>query len=104
MGSAFLEFKDVVKASAGAGVAAPAARSPDAIDAAAKTLSEKSYPFMKDIDWFANYFAGIPGVKPAAWMKAIKVALDQGAKMDWAYLQEGALAHLRPSPTLTPRA
>lgn len=92
---ALMDFKDVVKASAGPGVAAPAARVPDAIDAAAKTLSEKAYPLMKDVDWFASYFGNVPGVKPAAVMKAIKSALDQGAKMDPAYLKEGALAHAK---------
>jgi len=93
--NALMEFKDVVKASAGPGVAAPAARAPDAIDAAAKTLSEKAYPLMKDVDWFASYFGNVPGVKPAAVMKAIKSALDQGAAMDPAYLKEGALAHAK---------
>jgi len=93
---ALMEFKDVVKSEAsGTGAAAPAARAPDAIDAAAKTLSEASYPFMKEVDWNADYFSKLPGAKPGAVLKAVKAALDQGAKMDAAYLKEGALAHAK---------
>merc|ERR1712151_729907 len=50
--SAFLEFKDVVKSNqvASAGPSASAAPA-DQIAAAAKKLSDASYPFLKDIDW-----------------------------------------------------
>merc|ERR1712037_747059 len=78
---ALMEFKDVVKASASStGAAAPAARTPDAIDAAAKSLSEAAYPFVKEVDWNADYFSKLPGAKPSAVLKAVKTALDQGAK------------------------
>jgi len=89
-------FKDVVKASAGTGAAAPAARAtPDAIDKAAKVLSEAAYPLMKDVDWNAAYYSKLPGAKPAAILSAVKYALDQGALMDPAYVKEGALAHAK---------
>jgi len=94
--NALLEFKDVVKASAGTGAAAPAARAtPDAIDKAAKVLSEAAYPLMKDVDWNAAYYSKLPGAKPAAILSAVKYALDQGALMDPAYVKEGALAHAK---------
>jgi len=93
---AFLEFKDVVKAEASSsGGAPPGVRPPDAIDAAAKTLSEASYPFMKEVDWNADYYRLLPGAKPIPVLKAIKAALDQGVKMDPLYLKEGALAHAK---------
>jgi len=93
---ALMDFKDVVKAESGTGVAAPAARAPDAIDAAAKVLSEAAYPLVKDVDWNAPYFLNkLPGTKPPAVLKAIQKALDQGLKMDYASIQEGALAHAK---------
>jgi len=93
---ALMEFKDVVKAEASAtGAAAPAAREPDAIDKAAKVLSEAAYPLVKDVDWKADYFGRLPGTKPDAVLHAVKKALDQGASMDPAYLKEGALAHAK---------
>merc|ERR1712150_244576 len=55
--SAFLTFKDVVKknqvASAGASATVP---SDDKIGAAAKKLSDASYPFLKEIDWTSDLF------------------------------------------------
>jgi len=93
---ALMDFKDVVKSEASAtGAAPPTARTPDAIDAAAKTLSTAAYPFMKEVDWNADYYSLLPGAKPIPVLKAIKAALDQGAKMDSAYLQEGVLAHAK---------
>jgi len=94
--NALLSFKDVVRETAGGmGAPAPPVRSPDAIDAAAKTLSAAAYPLMKDVDWNAAYFTRLPGSKPTAVLQAIKKALDQGAAMDPAYLKEGALAHAK---------
>merc|ERR1719245_1546014 len=55
--SAFLEFKDVVKknqvSSAGPAASVP---SGDSIGAAAKKLSDASYPFLQDIDWLSDLF------------------------------------------------
>jgi len=94
--NALMQFKDVVKTEAGGmGAAPPAPRAPDAIDAAAKTLSEAAYPLMKDVDWNADYFSKLPGAKPTAVLSAIKKALDQGAAMDPAFIKEGALAHAK---------
>merc|ERR1719225_2356657 len=73
---AFLTFKDVVKANpitpnvpdtpaALAGKLGP-------IDAAAKKLSDASYPFMKSVAWDSDiYIKPLPGVSPNAAMKAI---------------------------------
>merc|ERR1712217_830631 len=86
---ALLEFKDVVKSKAGAGFPAPAGHRPDAIDAAAKTLSSASYPFLKEVDWFAPYYKDLPG------LKAVGKALDMGAAMNSDSLREGVLAHAK---------
>jgi len=91
-----MEFKDVVKASAGTGAAAPAARAtPDAIDKAAKVLSKATYPLMKDVDWNAVYYSKVPGAKAATILSAVKYALDQVALMGPTYVKEGALAHAK---------
>merc|ERR1712224_441962 len=94
---ALLEFKDVVKKEAPKFAAAPAGapREKDVIDIGAKRVSEAAYPFMKDVDWNADYLLTLPGVKPQATLKAIQKALDQGARMDWATVREGALAHAK---------
>merc|ERR1712186_256705 len=70
--SAFLEFKDVVKSnqvsSASGGASAP---SGDAISAAAKKLSDASYPFLKGIDWNSDlYIKPLPGVTAQKALKA----------------------------------
>jgi hypothetical protein len=92
---ALMEFKDVVRSEASkAGAAAPK-RAADAIDTAAKKLSEASYPFVKQVDWNADFFAALPNQNPQVTLKAIKKALDHGAVMNWGYLQEGALAHAK---------
>jgi len=94
---ALMEFKDVVRSEASrAGAAAPQKRkAADAIDTAAKKLSEAAYPLMKKVDWNADYFAKLPDADPQVTLKAVKNALDHGAVMDWGYLQEGALAHAK---------
>merc|ERR1712151_1066050 len=65
--SAFLTFKDVVKknqvASAGASATVP---SGDKIGAAAKKLSDASYPFLKEIDWTSDLFMDGNLLKAAA--------------------------------------
>jgi len=92
---ALMEFKDVVKTKAGAGFPGPAAKTPDAIDAAAKTLSSASYPFLKEVDWFAPYYKSLPALKPLEGLTAVGKALDMGAAMDSDSLRAGVLAHAK---------
>merc|ERR1711920_216754 len=71
--SAFLDFKDVVKSnqvsSASGGASAP---SGDAISAAAKKLSDASYPFLKGIEWNSDlYIKPLPGVTAQKALKAV---------------------------------
>merc|ERR1712146_827128 len=71
--SAFLEFKDVVKknqvSSPGPAASVP---SGDSIGAAAKKLSDASYPFLQDIDWLSDiYIKPLPGTSPNQVMKAL---------------------------------
>merc|ERR1712157_186490 len=71
--SGFLEFKDVVKANqvSSPGPAA-SVQSGDAIGAAAKKLSDASYPFLKSIDWNSDlYIKPLPGVTAQKALKAI---------------------------------
>merc|ERR1719243_285705 len=70
--SAFLAFKDVVKknqvSSPGPAASAP---SGDSIGAAAKKLSDASYPFMKSVDWTSDIFLKpLPGVSAKDALKA----------------------------------
>jgi len=65
----------------------------DAIDDAAKKLSEASYPFLKSIDWSSDVYAKLPTQEPAAVMKAVDAMLKMGAAMDGTALQTGTLAH-----------
>jgi len=93
---ALMEFKDVVKTKAGgAGFPEPAGRTPDVIDAAAQTLSTASYPFLKEVDWFAPYFKSLPGLRPLEGLTAVGKALDMGAAMNSDSLREGVLAHAK---------
>merc|ERR1711988_472385 len=63
--SAFLEFKDVVKknqVSAPGPVATAAPAKYASIDAAAKSLSDASYPFLQGVDWTSSlYLKPLPG-------------------------------------------
>merc|ERR1712210_121991 len=93
--SAFLEFKDVVKSnqvsSASGGASAP---SGDAISAAAKKLSDASYPFLKGIDWNSDlYIKPLPGVTAQKALKAVDKTIVMGAAMDGNALKAGAEAH-----------
>merc|ERR1711908_189735 len=93
--SAFLEFKDVVKSnqvsSASGGASAP---SGDAISAAAKKLSDASYPFLKEIDWNSDlYIKPLPGVTAQKALKAVDKTIVMGAAMDGNALKAGAEAH-----------
>merc|ERR1712107_577544 len=91
--AAFLEFKDVVKknqVSAPGPVASAAPSKYDAIDAAAKSLSDASYPFLKDIDWLSSiYIKPLPG----ASMKATDKTIVMGSNMDGNILKAAAEAH-----------
>merc|ERR1719195_1594708 len=95
---AFLTFKDVVKANpiTPKVVDAPAALASKLgpIDAAAKKLSDASYPFIKSAPWDSDiYLKPLPGVSPNAAMKAIDKMIVMGASMDGKLLQEAAMAH-----------
>ena len=83
-------------AAAGAlGMLAAAPAYADKIDDAAKVLSEKSYPFLKEIDWTSDVYAKLPTQKPLAVMKAIDKMLVMGAAMDSGALKNGVLAHAK---------
>merc|ERR1711997_876649 len=95
---AFLTFKDVVKANpiTPKVVDTPAALAGKLgpIDAAAKKLSDASYPFIKSAPWDSDLFLKpLPGVSPNAAMKAIDKMIVMGAGMDGKLLQEAAMAH-----------
>merc|ERR1712061_660013 len=88
-------FKDVVKSnqvsSASGGASAP---SGDAISAAAKKLSDASYPFLKGIDWNSDlYIKPLPGVTAQKALKAVDKTILMGAAMDGNALKAGAEAH-----------
>merc|ERR1712045_955516 len=64
------------------------------IDAAAKKLSDASYPFIKSAPWDSDiYLKPLPGVSPNAAMKAIDKMIVMGASMDGKLLQEAAMTH-----------
>merc|ERR1712203_747814 len=95
---AFLTFEDVVKANpiTPKVVDTPAALAGKLgpIDAAAKKLSDASYPFIKSAPWDSNLFLKpLPGVSPNAAMKAVDKMIVMGASMDGKLLQEAAMAH-----------
>jgi len=96
--AAFLEFKDVVKShpirAVDPGLSGVAPAKLAKIDAAAKVLSEKSYPFIKDIDWTSDlYQKPLPGAGPKEMLKAVDKALIMGAAMDPRLLKEAGEAH-----------
>merc|ERR1711907_904528 len=93
--SAFLEFKDVVKSNqvASAGPSASAAPA-DQIAAAAKKLSDASYPFLKDIDWTSTlYIKPLPGASIKDTLSAVDKAIVMGAAADGNALKAAAEAH-----------
>merc|ERR1712083_125174 len=66
----------------------------DAIDVAAKELSEAAYPFLKEIDWKSDlYFQPLPGVTTKQALKAVDKAIVMGSKMGPRELKLGAEAH-----------
>merc|ERR1712012_177598 len=95
--AAFLTFKDVVKknqvsAAGPAASAAPAKYAP--IDAAAKQLSDASYPFLKSIDWLSDiYVKPLPGTGIKDTLKAVDKAIVMGSNMDGNLLKAAAEAH-----------
>merc|ERR1711971_1073735 len=93
--SAFLTFKDVVKknqvASAGASATVP---SGDKIGAAAKKLSDASYPFLKEVDWTSDLFMKpLPGASASQALKAVDKSIVMGSAMDGNLLKAAAEAH-----------
>jgi len=106
----FLEFKDVVKknqvASAGpsgyvkyddriGSLSEGAARKfQDRIGEAATTLSDASYPFLKEIDWDSDiYIKSLPGVTAQQALKAVDKTIVMGAALDGELLKAAAEAH-----------
>jgi hypothetical protein len=90
-----MDFKDVVKAHPITPAAVAASAPNGQIAAAAKTLSAKAYPFLKDIDWTSDLFLNNPGYTgPLQVLKAVDRALVMGAAMDPAALREAAQAHV----------
>jgi len=66
----------------------------DAIGDAAKTLSQKAYPFMKEVPWNSGLYNLNPGTADAVSMtKAIGKMIAMGAAMDPKLLAAGADAH-----------
>merc|ERR1712004_119907 len=93
--SAFLQFKDVVKANQ-VSSAAPIAAAPtgDSIGTAAAKLSAESYPFLKSVDWLSPiYLKPLPGVSADKSLKAIDKAIVMGASMNGDLLKQAAAAH-----------
>ena len=76
----FLEFKDVVEKNQVSAASAPATvPSGDKIGAAAKALSDASYPFIKDIDWLSDiYLKPLPGKTAPETLKAIDQMIAAG--------------------------
>merc|ERR1712003_241517 len=61
------------------------------IDAAAKKLSDASYPFIKSAPWDSDIFLKpLPGVSPNAAMKAVDKMIVMGASMDGKLLTDAA--------------
>jgi hypothetical protein len=93
---ALLEFKDVVKANPIKAQAVTAGNYPG-VDAAAGRLAEKSYNFLKEIDWSSNLAAKASGFSgtPLELTKAVDKALAMGYAVDAGALKEAAQAHVK---------
>jgi hypothetical protein len=92
--SGFLEFKDMVKKNQVSSASAPSATSGDSIGAAAKKLSDASYPFLKDIDWLSDiYIKPLPGTSANQALKALDKAIVMAAAADGKALAQAAQAH-----------
>jgi len=93
---ALLAFKDVVKANP-IKPEAVTAKSYSGIDAAAGKLADRSYNFLKEIDWSSNLAAkgsGFTGT-PLELTRAVDKALAMGYAMDAGALKEAAQAHVK---------
>merc|ERR1719284_1995117 len=93
--SAFLEFKDVVK-SAQVSSPGPAATAvaDKGIGAAAKKLSDASYPFLKEVDWLSDlYLKPLPGASVKDVLTAVDKTIVMGSAMDGNALKAAAEAH-----------
>jgi len=82
----------------GVGAAATLGAAPafaDEIGNAAVKLSEKAYPFMKDVDWFSYLFLQRPGPSSSSldWLKAVDKAIVMGEYIDPQLLRDAATAH-----------
>lgn len=81
----------------GVGAAAALGAAPafaDEIGNAAVKLSEKAYPFMKEVDWFSYLFLQAPGrFSPLDWLKAVDKAIVMGEYIDPQLLRDAATAH-----------
>merc|ERR1712039_258718 len=90
-------FKDVVKknqVSAPGPVATAAPAKYASIDAAAKSLSDASYPFMKGADWTSSlYLKPLPGATAKDALKAIDKAIVMGSSIDGNLLKAAAAHH-----------
>ena len=80
--------RTVAPAAVGAGAlgmlgAAPAYA--DRIDDAVKVLSEKSYPFLKEIDWTSDVYAKLPTQNALDVLKAIGPRLKVIAQQSYSY-------------------
>merc|ERR1711918_235860 len=74
----------------------PAATAPsgDSIGAAAKKLSDASYPFLKDIDWTSDiYTKPLPGAAIKDTLAAVDKAIVMGAAANGNALKAAAEAH-----------
>jgi len=66
----------------------------DEIDDAAEKLSERAYPFLREISWTSSTYTTMPEVKdPIKLLKIIDKMLIMGAAMDPNALKDGVLAH-----------
>jgi len=91
----FLEFKDVVKKNQ-VSSPGPAATSPagDNIAAAAKKLSDASYPFLKEVDWLSDiYLKPLPGASIKNVLTAVDKTIVMGSSIDGNALKAAAEAH-----------
>merc|ERR1712178_304581 len=64
------------------------------IGAAAKKLSDASYPFLKEVDWLSDlYLKPLPGASIKDVMTAVDKTIVMGSAMDGSALEAAAEAH-----------